>query len=313
MRGLLSHSFKQENTEFWNLIKKSQENIKLSREEAHIRTLQAENELCICTACIRADFTPFGIINIYIQLRRQSYRLDVNNQVPGYYDMGVLKEERLPLQGGIKMSKYFWSMSWVKHVLSLEDSQKQEAEELVRSGKGGEERGNFNRGFRPAGPQVESNQHLRWVWSYLSVWTASLPGGLWRCASLSRPGTRACCSPRRLKQMEKSPSAIDGASRSLAKRWSSWCCFLIRRRKILEFEMDSNESYFLLLDENLPTLRVDGRDTPLSPTQWLFKVTSYFPSSLSKFVLIRFTIYTLVTRSRVGWTWNNASYYTGRS
>lgn len=73
-----------------------------------------------------------------------------------------------------------------------------------------------------------------------------------------------------------------------------------QKEKNLEFEMDSNESYFLLLDENLPTLRVDGRDTPLSPTQWLFKVTFYFPSSLSKFVPIRFTIYALVTRSRVG-------------
>lgn len=188
----------------------------------------------------------------------------------------------------------------------FEDSQRQEAEERVRSGKGGEERGNFNRGFSPAGPQVESSQHLRWVWSYLSVWTASLPGGLWRCASLSRPGTRACCSPRRLKQMEKSPSAIDGASRSLAKRWSSGCCFLIRRRKISNLRWIQMSPIFCCF-------RVDGRDTPLSPTQWLFKVTSYFPSSLSKFVLIRFTIYTLVTRSRVGWTWNNGSHYTGRS
>lgn len=40
-----------------------------------------------------------------------STNLDVTNQVPGYYGMGVLKEERLPLQGGIKMSKYFRSMS----------------------------------------------------------------------------------------------------------------------------------------------------------------------------------------------------------
>lgn len=90
-----------------------------------------------------------------------STNLDVTNQVPGYYGMGVLKEERLPLQGGIKMSKYFRSMSQGKHVLSLEDSQSQEAEEWVMLGNGGEERGNFNRGVRPAGPQVELNQHLR--------------------------------------------------------------------------------------------------------------------------------------------------------
>ena len=39
--------------------------------------------------------------------KSSSTNLDVTNQVPGYYDMGVLREERLPLQGGIKMSKYF--------------------------------------------------------------------------------------------------------------------------------------------------------------------------------------------------------------
>lgn len=55
--------------------KKSQENIKLRREEVHIRTVQAGNKLCICTVCVRIDFTPFGIINIYIQRRRQSYSL----------------------------------------------------------------------------------------------------------------------------------------------------------------------------------------------------------------------------------------------
>lgn len=39
--------------------------------------------------------------------KSSSTDLDVTNQVPRYYDMGVLKEERLPLQGGRKMSKYF--------------------------------------------------------------------------------------------------------------------------------------------------------------------------------------------------------------
>lgn len=71
--------------------------------------------------------------------KSSSTDLDVTNQVPRYYDMGVLKEERLPLRGGIKMSTYSLSMSSVKHVLSLEDSQSQEAEEWVMLGEEREE------------------------------------------------------------------------------------------------------------------------------------------------------------------------------
>lgn len=244
--------------------------------------------------------------------KSSSTDLDVTNQVPRDYGMGVLKEERLPLQGGRKMSKYFWSMSSGKHVLSLEDSQSQEAEEWVMLGKGGEERGNFKRGFRPAGLQVELNQHLHWVWSYLSVWIAFLPGGLWRCASLSRPGTRVCCNPLRLKQMEKSPSGVDGANRSPAKGWSSGCCFLVRMRKLSNLRWIQMSPISCCLMKICPPSIRCKRHAP-SPTQWLFKVTSYFPSILSRFVTIGFTIYALVTRPRVEWTWNNASYYTGRS
>lgn len=104
---------------------------------------------------------------------------------------------------------------------------------------------------------------------------------------------------QRLKITEKSQSVQIG---SPGQRLKSMVLVLLshQNERDFEFEVDSKESQFLLLDKNSSKFHGDGRGIPPSPTQQLFKMTSLvFTSALSR-ITPKFSICTLVTRSRIG-------------